>query len=53
MGDQPGQQQAGAVHQALDVGIDHGVPIIQIALGRRIRPQGQPGVVDQPAQLGE
>ncbi|MNH12646.1 hypothetical protein D3C79_721950 [compost metagenome] len=53
MGDQPWQQQAGAVHQALDVGVDHGFPVIEVALGRRVSAQGQACVVDQPAQLGE
>ncbi|MCY1457527.1 hypothetical protein D9M71_748310 [compost metagenome] len=53
MGDQPWQQQTGAVHQALDVGVDHGFPVIQVALGGRVGAQGQAGVVDQPAQLGE
>ncbi|MCY1176489.1 hypothetical protein D9M73_167640 [compost metagenome] len=53
VGDQAWQQQTGAVHQAFDVGVDHGVPIVQVALGCRIDAQGQPGVVDQPTQLGK
>ena len=51
--DQAGQQQTSAVHQAFDVGVDHGVPIVEVALGRRVNAQGQAGVVDQPAQFGE
>ncbi|MCY1181220.1 hypothetical protein D9M73_217130 [compost metagenome] len=53
MGDQPRQQQAGAVHQALDIGIDHGVPVVQVALGRRVGTQGQASIVDKPGERVE
>ena len=53
VGDQPRQQQARAVEQALDVGVDHGVPVVQVAGLRRVGAQRQAGVVDQAAQGGE
>ncbi|MNG02973.1 hypothetical protein D3C84_860270 [compost metagenome] len=53
MGDQARQQQASAVEQPFHIGVDHGVPVIEVALGRRVNAQGQAGVVDQPAQFGE
>ncbi|MNQ91975.1 hypothetical protein D3C85_1073770 [compost metagenome] len=53
MGDQPWQQQAGGVHQALDVGVDHGFPVVQAAVLRRVHTQRQACVVDQAAQFVE
>ncbi len=51
MGDEPWQQQASGVHQALDVGVDHGFPVVQAAVLRSIHTQRQAGVVDQTANL--
>ncbi|MNM92068.1 hypothetical protein D3C81_1043880 [compost metagenome] len=53
VGDQPWQQQAGGVHQALDVGVDHGFPVVQAAVLRGIDAQRQACVVDQATQLVE
>jgi hypothetical protein len=53
IGDQARQQQVGGGQQALDVGVDHGFPVVEVAFGRGIGAHGQSGVVDQPAQLGE
>ncbi|MCY1399011.1 hypothetical protein D9M71_140600 [compost metagenome] len=53
MGDQPRQQQAGAVHQALDIGVDHGVPVVQVAVGCRVSAQSQAGIVDKAGELVE
>ena len=53
MGNQARQQQVSGGQQALDVGIDHGFPIVEVALGRRVGAHGQAGVVDQAAQRGE
>ncbi|KPX28824.1 hypothetical protein ALP68_04996 [Pseudomonas ficuserectae] len=53
MRNQTWKQQACGVGQTFDVGVDHGVPVIQIALGRRVDPQRQTGVVDQPANAAE
>jgi len=44
--DQRRQQRVGDVDQAGDVGVDHGVPVLQIDLLRGLRRQRQAGVVD-------
>lgn len=43
----------GDVDQAGDVGVDHGVPVGEIDLLRRLRRQCQAGVVDQAIDLAE
>ncbi|MCY1436094.1 hypothetical protein D9M71_522090 [compost metagenome] len=53
MGDQAWQQQAGGVHQALDVGVDHGFPVVQAAVLRRIYTQRETCVVDQASNFFE
>ena len=52
-GDQRRQQRVGDVDQAGDVGVDHGVPVGEIDLLRRLRRQRQAGVVDQAIDLAE
>ena len=51
--DQARKQRAGGVDQAFDVGVDHGVPVVQVALGRRVDAQGETCVVDQATDLRE
>ena len=45
-------QRAAHVEQALDVGVDHRVPVVEVATLQRVEAQGQSGVVDQHVDLG-
>ena len=46
-GHHPGHYGAGHVEQSLDVGVDHGVPVIGITLVFRFEAEGESGVVDE------
>src|SRR6201999_1876820 len=52
-GDHAGQDGPGAVGQALAVGVDHLVPLVQVGLWSGSQAEGQAGVVDQDVDLGE
>jgi hypothetical protein len=53
VGDQPRQQHSRGVHQALDVGVHHRLPLVQVAALGGVDAEGQAGVVDEAAQGGE
>ena len=43
------KQQVSGVKQAFDIGVDHGFPIVELALRGRVSAYSQPGIVDKPA----
>jgi len=45
--DHPRQHRAGHVEQALDVGVDHLFPVLQVGLVDLVEPAREPRVVDQ------
>jgi hypothetical protein len=48
-----GQDRARAVNDALDVGVDHRLPIVEIGLGRGLEAEREPGIVDEDVGVGE
>jgi len=46
-GDHAGQDRAGAVHQALAVGVDHLVPVVKFGFLGRLEAEREAGVVDE------
>ena len=46
-GDHAGGNGTGDVEQAFDVGVDHTFPVVGVALVKRLKPDGQSGVIDE------
>ena len=49
----PGKDTSGEVTQPLDVGVDHGFPVLNVGLVGAFQPQRQAGIVDQDIDLFE
>ena len=47
----PGHHEARHRQQSLDVGVDHRLPVIKVALVFRLQPQGQSGIIHQHVDL--
>jgi hypothetical protein len=48
-----GEDEAGAVHQPFDIGINHDLPVFRIHLVCRFKPKGKPGIVKQYIYLAK
>ena len=48
-----GKHRAGAIHESLDVGVDHRFPIVHSRLVRRLQAKGKPGIIHEYVDLGK